>query len=67
MFALGLISGLLLAIFTTLVLIYSKQPIERTLNQAASKMQSKGVIIQPEPEDLTTFLDSLKDEDVQKV
>ena len=63
LFALGIISGLLLSILGVVTLLYFKAPIERVVRQTESKFKEKGKIIEPEDNELAAFIDSLKNED----
>lgn len=57
-YILGVITGILIMGF----LFAFKPPIERTMNQLQSRGKAKGVILEPEAEELSQWLDNLKDE-----
>lgn len=59
MFALGVITGILLCIFTVLALKKYETPIERTIKQTQSKLKPKGTIIEPESAELEDWINTL--------
>lgn len=59
--ALGIIIGLILAVFSLLALIYFKPQIERTLAQTASSFKEKGAILEVEDNEVNAWVDSLKE------
>lgn len=61
-YALGILTGLLIAIINLLALLYFKAPLERTLNQLHSSFKEKGKILEPESGELDIWLQNLKDD-----
>lgn len=62
-YILGVLTGVVIMGFMFLALWLFRTPLNRTLNQAQSRLASKGSIIEPDNNELAAFLDSLKDED----
>lgn len=61
-FILGIITGLLLSMFFMVCLIWLKSPAERKMRQIESRLQRKGVIIEPENEEVTSWVETLPKE-----
>lgn len=59
-YILGILTGIVIEGFFVLMVVLFRQPVERTLNQIKSKVQKKGEIIEPEREDITNWVESLK-------
>jgi len=61
-FILGLIAGILLLGFAAVILYVYQTPITRSIRQAQSNFSKKGTIIEPESQELETWLKELNDE-----
>jgi hypothetical protein len=61
-YILGIITGLVIAVLTMVTLIYFKPSIERTAKQIVSRVRMKGEIIEPENEELESWVNKLKQE-----
>jgi len=63
-FSFGIVIGLLLAILVVLVSVYvllkQKKAIERKINQVESVLKPKGSILEPQLEELETWINNLK-------
>lgn len=59
-FALGAILGTLFSILVTVVVMAYRPTIERTLNQASATLKPKGVILDPENEEVEDWAKSIE-------
>lgn len=62
LYALGIVTGIAITAFNVLALLYFKTPVERTLNQLHSSFKEKGKILEPDNEELTEWMENLKNE-----
>ena len=58
-FVLGLIAGFNIAVIVCIVALAFKPPVERFTKQVVSKFSKKGVVMEPEDEELNDWVSSL--------
>jgi len=61
-YILGILTGLVISTLIAVLLKRNETTIQRTLNQTTSKLKPKGSIIEPESEDMQSWIKSLEDE-----
>lgn len=61
-YILGVMSGLILAVFSVTIILYFKTSIERKLKQTSSKIKRKGEILEPEDPELIGWINKLPNE-----
>lgn len=61
-FALGIVTGLVVSILILLILVYFRPSIDRTMNTLQSKIKQKGAIIEPESSEIQDWISDLKQE-----
>lgn len=65
MYTLGIITGLIIAVFILISLIYLRQNLERTVKQLQSKIAQKGKLIEPDESGIENWIDQLPIEKTQ--
>lgn len=62
-YILGIITGIIITGFTIIFAMLFKNPIDRQIRQVQSRLKEKGKILEPENEEITEWVKSLKNED----
>lgn len=58
-FLFGIIIGILLSLIVFVVTLWTKPKIERQIKQTESKLKAKGMILEPESEELENWIKKL--------
>lgn len=59
-YILGIITGIMITGFTFIFAIMLKNPIDRQIKQIQSRIKEKGKILEPEDEELISWVESIK-------
>lgn len=62
LFALGVITGIAICTFIAVIIKTKEVAITRTIKQAESKFKQKGNILEPESEEIDTWIENLSKE-----